>query len=338
MAKEIEAIRSSERKPQDRYDIWRSYDTLTSYADVNSEAKSIKHNQRSVDSIETLGRGISSTIGDTLNQAVEQSRKQVSYTGLIDFSKKVWEWFFAPAQKTDNVGSTGKPAGNGVKPIGAAPALSAPEMVIDREMLEKLIKELKEQSKCVSETLNENDEQIKEDQRKIYQAFLDQMKIREDGIESIRFQLIFDQQKDRKIRKENYTFEIELGKVEENHKFWSKVNTGLTIASGIILITMVAGAIIGTGGSAIPIALKCTVSFFKGGCMLYNAKLDQDLGKLKGKSLNLREIHVHITFKMKQKIDQLSSNLSQDKTKIIENLKDMEKSDHTLKKDILSNK
>lgn len=256
-----------------------------------------------------------------MNESVApQDSSWWNVSSIVDLGKKVWNWLCSTISwQKDSTAIPGKPAGDNTQPIGGTPVLTTPSVLIDKEMLEKLIQELQQQSQRITETLNEADEQIKEDERRILHVFAQQMKVREEGIESLKFQIVFDQKKGCKIHREHYSLEGETIAVDEKNQFWSKLNTGISIASVIVLTAVVAAAIFAASqGTATPLVIKVgftgsqiALSFMQGGSQIMKANLNSELGKLQGKSLNLRQIHVHLSFKVSDELQQMKADMNQ---------------------------
>lgn len=321
MHKEVESALSTKRKDKDPYDIWRFYDTQSSFKDHSSEPsadpkESKKHHL--VDTIETLSPPVAASVAAPIesHQPVEVKSTSYSVSGIIDLGKKIWDYFCAPiAIKRDSSGTTGKPAGDSIQPIGGSPALTTPEILIDKEMLEKLIKELKEQFQHITETLNESDEQLREDERRILKCFLQQMKIKEEGLDTLKFLLIFDQQNDRKIRKENYNYEGEILQLNEKQKFWGAATTTFGAIATALIVASAAASFFATGGATVvPTVItgfKFTASILAGSSKVMKAHLDFDVSAREGKTVKLRQLHVHIDFRIRDELNLMKTGIEQ---------------------------
>lgn len=298
----VDSISSDKRK--NPYEAWIPYDWLSPFGQGNPP-----NPNDTLDTIETISGNSKST--QPLAVVTEREDGNV----VIQLGKKIWDWLCAPiALKRDNVAKPGKPVGDSIQPIGSAPALTTPEILIDKEMLEKLMKELKDQFHRISETLHETDEHVKQDERRLLHSYYLQMKIQEEGVDSIKHLLIFDQQQSRKIRREHYTFDGEIIELANKQRWWGNAQTALNVISTAVLVAIVVKSVLITGGLAAGItgsfaATQPVLMTLSGCTKAINVKLDFDFNQKQAVNVTIKQKVVHINFGIKDKQNHLKAGI-----------------------------
>lgn len=251
----------------------------------------------------------------------------LSYSTLVDMSKKVYNFFVTPLSLNNSAPAGGKGATEGVKGIGA-PTLE-PSNQINKEEIYKLLEEMKPLLQRIKETLNEAEDDIKKEEefkkfeRLLGQVIVEYLKrqkvIREDAAMNLKFEVVFDQQRDRALRKDKNDIEGQRIEANKDLKYWSKINTGLTCAvMAVAAASIAAAAITATSGAALPAAIKMTfgvtqiiLTTANGGSMLIKAKLDSQHRELQGKTDIMKHKHSELNWRIRDEMGQMKGNLDQ---------------------------
>lgn len=317
MVETVEGVTSLKSKRTNPYDAWQQnystdYDNDQGENDpkaVYTEPKKKKDNSDIPDTL-NVPPATQATASTTEHKELSKAGQQLSVSTVADIGKKIWDWFCAPITVNNQAtGTSSKSGGDGVSPVGGPPAIEPP-ILIDKEMVQKAIQELKESSYRLTEILNENDDNIREDERKFLVCFKIQNQIREEGVMTLKFQLIFDQKKDRTIRKEQSDYELQRIEVSKKQRFWSWVNTGLLVGTVVVTVALVASGIFAAAaGATIPVAVQLTLSISQaalgissGGAMIIKAELDRNHASFMAKTTSLRQHHIHVVFKIKDEM------------------------------------
>jgi hypothetical protein len=324
MAKVVESITAAKRKKVDPYEAWQGYDTLTRFDDGKADLKMSafsNNKKRSIDTIESTPKDTLDSSASSNTQLVESPKSRFSASNIIKMGEQVWNWFCTPITfSRDSTNTTGKPAGSGtIQPIGGAPTLTTPEALINQEMVQKLLHELKEQSSRISETLHETDEEIRGDERRFLKCFLEQIKLKEEKIEVVKYILIFDQQTDRSVRKQQNNSEEEISEINKKQKKWGYINTGATVISVGVVVAMVAvGIFSGIAGAAVPVAfqiattgIQIPLALTSGFGKIMKTKWDSEHNLLQGKTLLLKQRHIQINFRIKDEVNLMKDSYDQ---------------------------
>jgi hypothetical protein len=300
MPEQIEAITSEKSKRKSSYEAWQAYQELyTPQKSIELAApQKSTHFTRGMDSIDT-SKYIHTLSQSTVQNSVQADSKPklastsaqaaFDFDSIIDMGKQLWNWisqvFTGTSQQT--TGTSGKPGGDGTQPISGTPVLQTPNQ-IDYAMVQKLIKELQEQARRVEAVCNEAEEQIREDERLLLESIKKQSEIRQEGTDSLKFQLTFDQKKSKDICKERHDFYTQSDEIQKKQKFWGTVNSVATVAS---LVCVVAGTILAIGipGPGIAVAAllgggQIAIGIVNGGSQVMKAMLDQTFKEIQGKS------------------------------------------------------
>ncbi len=260
-------------------------DVVESYAEA--ENKSFQFS-----AVDTLSSAIppSPPEQDIAEQPEAPKPKLFSFDTIIDMGKKVWAWissFFTTQKETEPV--TGSTTEDGVQSISGSPSLETPTLV-NKKMIDKMIQELIEQSQRIEESGNEAKDQNLSDEKRFIEYYKIQYELRKNGTLNIQFQFVFNQQKERTIRKEMSDLKTQNIELQKTRQFWGNVNTGLTVAVVAATVVAVAASIFATAGVALPAALlagvkimTATLGVLKAGSSGINAGLEYKEGKLTGK-------------------------------------------------------
>jgi hypothetical protein len=235
---------------------------------------------------------------------------------LSEVTQKVWEFLCTPVSfSSASTGTSAKPGGDSVTGIGS-PTLEPP-FQLDRKEFQKLLDELTEMSHQILKINNDTDEEISDKERSSERTLVlymkMQKKIREDGAMEIKFQLVFHRERKKTLSKEEGNIEDLSKEADNDRKFWSNVNTGLTIASGVVTIGIIVGMVVfppggfiaglaglsmGSTMQAVLSVSKCAIDFSSGMTQLQKARQDEKFGRLKQLSENIGGQKKIISFRM----------------------------------------
>lgn len=249
------------------------------------------------------------------------SAKQPRFNEIIDWGKKLWEFFFPKAPiAAETTGTSNKPGGDPITGLGS-PTLEPP-FQIDLKALEQLLKELKELNHQIQEINNESEEDLKKDRsfqslRGLIEYFKEQKKLHEATTVDRKWEIVFGRNQDKRIRKEQGDVEQIKIETEASRKFWSDFNWYLSwgsMAGTAVLVGTVAYTTFGAGVIVIPAVIqigmnvsKCAIDLTSGGTMLMKSILDAKVGGMKEKIEILNARHLKISFIIKLQADQMNA-------------------------------
>jgi hypothetical protein len=266
-------------------------DVAQSYQEAENERFS---SLPAVDTISSANPPQTSAISS--EQADLTQAKPFSFSTLIDLGKKLWDWVCSPfTSKKEVEPVTGKVPDQAVQGISSTPSLQSP-VLVTKEMMEKMIKELQEQAHRIEESTNETTDQNLSDEKRYFMHYLIQYQIRKDGIANIQFQFVFNQKRDHEIRKEQSDLQGQNIELEKSRKFWSTVNTAATVVAIAAMVATIAISAIASAGLslvAIPAAVSAAISvgaqvtgagatIIAGGSTIIKGGVEKQQGELQG--------------------------------------------------------
>lgn len=307
-------------KRADPYAAWHDY--ASSYDNEETDNDPVSTDKKKKDSPDISPMYASSVMPAattaTQQQDLSKPGQQLSFSTVTDLGKKLWDWICTPITvNNQSTGTSNKPGGDSVSPIGGAPSIEPP-ILIDKVALQKALKETQEAMYRIQETRNEFGDEIREDERKFIICFKMQNKIREETVVSLKFQLIFDQKKDRTIRKNQSDFELQRIEISKKQKFWGWINTGLTISTVALTVALVAAAVFAAAGvmaiaagvqTAMAIS-QAALGIANGGTMFIKAVLDKDQGEFRSKTTSLKDRHIQLTFRIKDEMNLMNDGFN----------------------------
>lgn len=238
--------------------------------------------------------------------------------GVAGIAKKIWDFLSYPFSKSAvDSALTAKP---GPKGLNGIPALES-AFQIDQVAMQKLMTELKEMVDQVVKSSNDADEELQDkDRLQAVVLLIDylkkQEKIRHDGVNNHKFDLVFHTKQNEAVRRTLDDVEMAIISTNNSREFWGTVNSGLKWAAVAVFTGTVALSVFTmSGGAAVPMVVlsmskipNAFLTISSAATQIMKAKLDSDFGQGKERSENMRSWRFQNNLRIEATIENVNNS------------------------------